>query len=224
MIGIVTAMEVEAKAFLRDGVEREEEICGRKFYKLKKRNAVLVVCGVGKVNAAYATSLLISNYNPDLIINCGVSGGLSAGKDDLPKVEILDVVVATACVQHDVDTSPLGDPKGFVSTVNLVEFPVDEDSCKEIQNIEGCKRGIVASGEQFVASGGKKRKIVKNFKAIACDMESGAVAQCAYIAGKKFVCVKCISDNGNGKASADYGMFCATAAEKLYQAVKPLLK
>ncbi len=222
MIGIVVAMETEAMPFLRDGIESEEKFAGKKFYRLKNFSAVLAVSGVGKVNAAYATAVLIARYNPKIIINCGVSGGISGG-NNLPETEILDIVVATACVQHDVDTSALGDPKGMVSTVNVTEFPVDEVLSGKITGTN-IKRGIAASGEQFIASKGKKKEISKEFKAIACDMESGAVAQCAYIAHKKFVCVRCISDSGDGKSPSDYGMFAATAAEKMYQAVKPLLR
>jgi len=222
MIGIVVAMKTEAMPFLRNGIESEEDFAGKKFFKLKDTDAVLTVSGVGKVNAAYATSLLIARYDIETIINCGVSGGISGGKD-LPATEILDIVVATACVQHDVDTSALGDPKGMVSTVNVTEFPVDKVLSEKIIGTH-IKRGVAASGEQFIASKGKKKQISKSFNAIACDMESGAVAQCAYIAKKKFVCVRCISDSGDGKAPKDYGMFASTAAEKMYRVIVPLLR
>lgn len=221
MIGIITAMQIEMEPFLKNGFICEEVFCGKKFFKLNE-NTVLTHCGVGKVNASFTSALLISRYNPDVIINCGVSGGISDGKN-LPEVHILDLVLATACVQHDVDTSPLGDPKGFVSTVNMIEFPVDNELCEKISAKCHCIRGIIASGEQFVASEEKKKEISNYFNAIACDMESGALAQCAYIAGKKYVSLRCISDNGNGEAPEDFGAFCVEASEKLYGALQSIL-
>lgn len=224
MIGIVVAMPTEAAPFLRNGVESETEICGKRFYKLAGADAVLVACGIGKVNAAYSTTLLIDRFSPDVILNCGVSGGLSsAERADLPEVKILDVIVATGCVQHDVDTSPIGDPKGLVSTVNMIVFPTDKEASEIIKSSCECKEGICASGEQFVASHERKEEIISLFNAIACDMESGAVAQCAYVAGKKYVCVRCVSDCGDGRAPEDYGRFCKEAAEKIYEAVRPLI-
>lgn len=224
MLGIVVAMTAEAEPFLRDGTEWRRNKGGRDFYKLRGVDAVLVVCGIGKVNAAYATAILINDYAPSLILNCGVSGGLAAeGRQDLPKVNILDVVVATRCVQHDVDTSPIGDPKGLVSTVNVVFFPTDEKNSNIVAEASHCLRGIAASGEQFLASAQRKNEIVDMFDASVCDMESGAVAQCAYIAGIKYVCVRCVSDCGDGRAPEDYGRFLKEAAEKMYTAVKPLI-
>lgn len=215
MIGIVTAMETEAEPFLRGGVAVKEKINGKSFYLLEGADAVLTVCGVGKVNAAFATATLVSRYNPDIILNCGVSGGLQ-------NVSVFDVVVADGCVQHDVDTSPLGDPVGFVSTVNTIVFPTDKELSEKIIASGDCKRGISASGEQFIASAEKKKRIIDVFGATICDMESGAVAQCAYIAGKKFVCVRCVSDCGDGQAPTDYGKFCKDASEKLFEAVRPI--
>ncbi len=216
MIGIVTAMKIEAEPFLRNGVEEERVIAGKTFYKLKGKEAVLALCGVGKVNASYTTALLISEYKPDLIVNCGVSGGIVPGK-----VEILDMVVATSCVQHDVDTSPLGDPKGLVSTVNVINFPTDGSLVKELRG--EFKFGTVLSGEQFIADKDRKEEIVRLFDGIACDMESGAIAQCAYIADIPYLCVRCISDAGDGHAPDDFGKFCAVASDKLYVAVEGII-
>ena len=89
--------------------------------KLFGQDAVLAVCGPGKVNAAVCTQKMITAFSPDWVLNLGVAG---AGADG---VHIGDLVVATAAVQHDADTSPLGDPVGMVSKVNLVELPCDEE-------------------------------------------------------------------------------------------------
>lgn len=219
MIGIVVAMEKEAAPFLKNGYLSADSICGKTFYRITVggHDAVLSLCGVGKVNASYATALLISRYLPDLILSVGVSGALK-------NLKILDLMAAVSAVQHDVDTSPVGDEKGFVSTVNTVYFPTDEPTTDIIAEVTGAKKGIIASGEQFVADKKRKREIIKLFDASACDMESAAVAQCAYIAGIKFACVRCMSDSGDGQVPVDYEKFCGEAAEKLYSAVTVVAK
>ena len=215
MLGIVVAMEREAQPFLRDSYT-SEVIFGRDFYRINigGEEAVLAICGVGKVNASYTTALLITHFNPDLIVNCGVSGAIKEG------LKPLDLVAITSCVQHDADTSPLGDERGFVSTVNMKYFPTDKALADAVAEKCNTFKGIAASGEQFVADGEKKKEISSLFDASVCDMESGAVAQCAYISGKKYACVRCVSDSADGSAPMDFVKFCDVASEKLYRAVE----
>lgn len=217
MLGIVVAMDVEAAPFLRRGFAFEDSAGGRRFYGITVggKEAVLAVCGVGKVNAAYSTALLLERYKPDIVINCGVSGGLK------PNLRALDLVAATAAVQHDADTSALGDPKGYVSTVGLIYFPADEELTDKAAAFCAVK-GIAASGEQFVADERKKRFIAEEFGACVCDMESGAVAQCAYIAGKRFACIRCVSDPADASAASDFAEFAEAASDKLFLAVENL--
>ena len=214
MLGIVIAMESEAAPFIKGGVKNEQTIFNRKFFTvtLGKTEAIIAVSGIGKVNAAFTTGVLIDKFAPDIILNCGVSGGIGDG------LHVLDVVVVDACVQHDVDTSPLGDPKGMVSTVNKTFFETD----KKLSDLfdKGYKRGTAASGEQFVASYDKKKDIAKEFNSIICDMESGAIAQCAFIAGIPYVCIRCVSDLADGGATMSFTEFCSLASDKIYSAVK----
>ena len=214
MIGIVIAMESEAAPFIKGGVKKEQTILNRKFFTvtLGKTEAIIAVSGIGKVNAAFTTGVLIDKFSPDIILNCGVSGGIGEG------LHVLDVVVVDACVQHDVDTSPLGDPKGMVSTVNVTYFYTDKKYSDLFD--KGFVRGTAASGEQFVASYDKKKEIAKEFNAIICDMESGAIAQCAYIAGIPFVCLRCVSDLADEEATMSFTELCDIASAKIYSAVK----
>ena len=66
---------------------------------------------------------MILRYQPDVVINTGVAGGIG------PDLKVLDVVLATAVVQHDMDTSPLGDPVGYISGLGCVEMPCDAALC-----------------------------------------------------------------------------------------------
>ena len=107
MIGLIGAMAVEVEALEKKLEGRRETTIGMDTFvsgKLFGQDAVLAVCGPGKVNAAVCTQKMITAFSPDWVLNLGVAG---AGADG---VRIGDLVAATAAVQHDADTSPLGDP------------------------------------------------------------------------------------------------------------------
>ena len=144
-IGIVIAMESELRPYL-DGSEKTVNIGGKTFYLTKtgQKDVVIVYSGIGKVNAAYACTLLCNHFEPEFIITTGLSGGLG-------RSNVLETVVATATCQHDSDTTALGDPIGLVSTVNKIYFPTDEKLTELVCKITGAKKGVFACGDQFVA-------------------------------------------------------------------------
>ncbi len=112
MTGIICAMQIEADGIITLSQNTQtEEIAGMKFTTgtLNGKDIAVVVCGVGKVNAAMCAVVLIEKFNPDVVINSGVGGSLS------PLVSIGDIVVATKSVQHDMNTTALGDRQGEVS-------------------------------------------------------------------------------------------------------------
>ena len=109
MIGIICAMQIEADGILALAQNtREETINDLRFISgtLNGKEIVTVVCGVGKVNAAMCAVTLINRYAPELVINSGVAGALS------PLVSIGDMVIATKTVEHDMNTTALGDKQG----------------------------------------------------------------------------------------------------------------
>ena len=115
-IGMMYAMDGEIESLLKnENAHLIEKVSGASFYQIRE-NIVACAGGVGKVNAAMSTQLLISRYAPDVVLNVGVAGCFE-------NVPIGTLVLATGFVQHDSDTSALGDPVGLVSTVNKVEFP-----------------------------------------------------------------------------------------------------
>ena len=217
-IGIVIAMESELRPYLTEKTT-EVVIGGKTFYKtvIGKREAVIVFSGIGKVNAAYACTLLCREFSPEFIITTGLSGGLG-------RSNVLETVVATATCQHDSDTTALGDPIGLVSTVNKIYFPSDEKLTDLFCRLTGAKKGVFACGDQFVADKEKARKIVDNFDAIACDMESGAIGQVAYLAGVPYVAVRIISDGANEGAPISFSELTEKASVLLYDAVKKAIE
>ena len=178
MIGLIGAMAVEVEALEKKLEGRRKTTIGMDTFvsgKLFGQDAVLAVCGPGKVNAAVCTQKMITAFSPDWVLNLGVAG---AGTDG---VRIGDLVAATAAVQHDADTSPLGDPVGMVSKVNLVELPCDEELRARL--VAAAKKanltvheGIIATGDQFIHDGATRARIHQLFGALAVEMEGGAVA------------------------------------------------
>lgn len=220
-VGFICAMDCELDAVTKlfDGVTVKKcgsidfyigEICGIE--------TVAAKCGVGKVFAAICAQTMILNFSPDLIINTGVAGNLSE------KLRIGDVALSSAVVQHDMDTSPLGDPVGLISGINVIEIESDVSSALVMQsclnelNINS-EIGIIASGDQFVASGEKKAQIKNTFKAISCEMEGAAVGQVCYVNGVKFLIVRAISDDADNASPEDFPAYCVKVSENSSRAI-----
>ncbi|MBR5258808.1 MAG: 5'-methylthioadenosine/adenosylhomocysteine nucleosidase [Clostridia bacterium] len=222
MTGIIAAMEAELSglvACLEQTVT--ETVSGRTFYsgRLLGKDAVMTVCGIGKVNAAVCAEAMILKYHPSEIINTGVGGALKKG------VRLLDTVVASYAVQHDADTTALGDPKGLVSTVNLVRFPTDEALGARLVQAIGkagghAVSGGIATGDQFVSSAEVKSAIVREFDCAACDMEGAAIAHVCFLNGVKCAILRSISDGADEDANLSYTQFMEAAAQNSVNALK----
>ncbi|MBQ9692533.1 MAG: 5'-methylthioadenosine/adenosylhomocysteine nucleosidase [Clostridia bacterium] len=216
MIGIIGAMEIEIEGIRSLMTEKEEKtVSGVKYVigKLGNNNIVTAVCGIGKVFAAICAQTMILNFKPDIIVNTGVAGSIDAS------LGILDIAVADKVVQHDMDTSPIGDPKGLLSGINVIYMDADEKASAllvELVKEAGINavRGAIASGDQFIASKTQKDEIKANFPdAIACEMEGAAIGQVCYVNKVRFAVLRAISDNADGGAVEDYPAFAKKTAE-----------
>ena len=155
---------------------------------------------------------MILKYSPDLIINTGVGGALGKG------ISTTDVVVADKLCQHDMDTSPLGDPKGLISGINKIYFEADT---RAVEILRGAASelslnafvGTIASGDKFVCASSDKAAIVSEFSAICCEMEGASIAHVAYCNSTPFAVVRAISDSADGEATMDYPTFLPIAAK-----------
>ena len=220
-IGIIAAMQIEI-----DGIKAQISdpetvtVSGIDFVSghINGRYVVCAKCGVGKVFAALCAQTMCLSFDLDCIINTGVAGGLADG------LCVLDVVVADSVVQHDMDTSPIGDPVGLISGINIVNIPTATrvarvlSECVEQVGVK-CVIGTVATGDQFVATDAKRRYIKETFNAAACEMEGGAIGQVCYVNNVPFGIIRAISDGGDGDAVLDYPTFAAKAAENSVLAV-----
>ncbi len=226
MIGIIGALDIELERLI--GAMREpahREISGVPFTcgKLLGTDVVIARAGVGKVNAAVCAQTMALIYEPELIINSGVSGALS------PELRVGDVVIGTDVVQHDVDTTALGDEPGFVSTVDRLSFPLDNFASTAIAAAAeelGIRavRGRIASGEQFVASTERKEEIVRLFSAVTCEMEAGAIAHVCFLNRIPCAVIRSISDGGNEEALMSYEEFLPLAAKNSSELTLAYLK
>ncbi len=225
MIVIIGAMEVEVEKLkeLMD-IDEIKTIASMQFYigKLYSQDVVVVRCRPGKVNSAICTQIAIQNFNPSLVINPGVAGGIGEN------TEIGDLVVAKSCCQHDFDTTVFGSPVGEVPTEmgDIVYFPCDENYAKTFFDFaqlvyEGNVHfGIVASGDQFIANHDKCAEINSQFSAIACEMESASIAHVCYLNEIPYVALRSISDNANGSGTVDFVTFVKESAYKTSELLK----
>ena len=213
-IGIIGAMNDEVREIISH-LENEtvETVSGVEFHTgiLFGKNVVIARCGVGKVFASICAEAMIIKYSPDLIINSGVGGAIDKA------LRPLDIVFADKLVQHDMDTSPIGDPVGLISGINKIYFETDARA-REIL-IDAAKTlsvnyyvGTVATGDKFISSSYDKQRISSTFGAIACEMEGGAIAHTAFVNDIPFIVVRAISDSADGDASMDYPTFLPVAA------------
>ena len=221
-IGIIGAMQMEMDNLKEAMLDtRTETVSGVTFVlgQINDVEVVAAVSGIGKVFAAICTEAMIVKYAPDMIINIGVAGSLTRD------LGVLDVAVATQVCQHDMDTSPIGDPVGLLSGINRIFLPADEKMCGLLCSVIeerkiGYLKGTIASGDQFVASPGRKTFITDTFSAIACEMEGAAIGQVCYVNGVPFCVLRAISDSADGSSHMDYPVFAQMAAE---QSVRLLL-
>lgn len=215
MLGIISAMNVELESIKELMVDiKGKSISNINFYqgKINNKEVVIAVCGIGKVFAAICAQTMILNYEVDSILNVGVGGSLSE------KLDVASVAISSSLVQHDMDTSPLGDPVGLISGINIVNIPADNNISLKVENILqkigiNNEIGVIASGDQFINSKQKKEYIKSTFNAIACEMEGAAIAQVCYVNKVPFCVIRAISDNADGNSHVDYSAFVKIAVK-----------
>lgn len=226
-IGIISAMKIEAEKIESAMTNKKEEIIGSITFisgNIGKCSVISAVCGIGKVCAAMCTQTMIVEYAPDYIVNSGIAGTLTE------ELGIGDIAVSTALVQHDIDVHDLDKvPRGYHPALGMTEIPADSALADKIETIARSlsvkvKRGIIATGDQFISATEIKNTLVSSFGAIACEMEGGAVAQVCYMNGVPYVVIRSISDGANEQSFEDYPSFARYAAEKSSETVIKLVQ
>ncbi len=216
-IGILGAMEVEVENLISmiDNVV-STKIGMNEFFsgKINDKDVVVTRCGIGKVNSAVATQMMIDKFDVDCVINTGVAGAMH---DEL---DVCDIVISTDLIQHDFDTSGAGDKKGVVCGFDFESFSADEhmisvceEACKEVLEENKHHKGRIATGDQFIFDRDIKNNIKNDFTPHCVEMEGCAIAQTATINNKPFVVIRSISDKADDSATITYGEFVKIAAD-----------
>ena len=218
-IGIIAAMNEEMIEIQKkmDNL-KENKINNLIFFEgtIQNRECILVECGIGKVNAARTTQIMIDNYDIDFVINIGTAGGLNK------ILGVTDIVIGKRLVQHDFDITAFGREKGFITGVGkfiesdkkLVEKcenvmkQINKD--KEFQVLSG----IIASGDLFCTDEKQAQNIRDEFEADCVEMEGAAIAQICYLDEIPFVVIRSISDSPNGKNHMDFDEYLQIASKR----------
>jgi adenosylhomocysteine nucleosidase len=229
-IGIIGAMDEEI-VYMKESLDiyGESVFAQNKFFEGTHHNKEVVLCksGVGKVNAAITTQILIDRFQVTHILFTGVAGALD------PSLEVGDIVISSSAMQHDIDASSLSPdfPKGTIPMFGFDSvFKADQELVKlaekaaEKSSGTQVKIGKVLSGDQFIAD----RKLVEDYRSqfdgSCIEMEGSAVAQTAFLNEVPFVIIRSISDKANGEAPASFGEFTALAAKRSSDIVEYMIE
>lgn len=227
-IGIIVAMQEELEEVLKIMSDIEEkEIYGISFVdgKIEKEKVVVVKSGVGKVNAARTTQILIDKLDVTKVINVGSAGALN------PSLNIGDIVIANKLIQHDFDITVFNHKKGYITGVGDYIY-CDENLINKFKKAENklgdkaynIKTGTIASGDIFCTEINMKNKIYSKFNADCVEMEGAAIAQVCYLDKKPFIVIRSISDSPNGNNAIVFDEFVKLASKRCASILKEFFK
>ena len=225
--GIIAAMKEEMQE-IKKIMQEIEEIKIRELIffkgKINNNNVILVEAGIGKVNAARVTQLMIDKFEIQRIINVGSAG--SANNE----LKIGDIVIGKRLVQHDFDITAFGHPKGFITNIGqYVESDseliskMEQTILKLSQNEFKIKIGTIASGDIFCTEPKMKEKIRTKFNADAIEMEGAAIAQVCKLNEIPFIVIRSISDNPDRKNEITFDQFLEKASKRCAEIINKFL-
>lgn len=228
-IGIIGAMDAEINILKsKMNIVATKNNAGIDYHvgSFQGSNITIAKCGIGKVNAAICTQVMIDMYAVDYVINIGVAGAVS--KD----LKIGDVVISSDLLQHDYDSTDVGDKLGVIPNMGTETFMADEELirlAKEagnevLSNEHNIFVGRIATGDQFISSKEAKERIWTNFKALCAEMEGGAIAHTCYLNNLPFVVVRAISDQADEEAGMSFEKFVPIAAKNSSDIVEHMIK
>ncbi|MFV2046760.1 5'-methylthioadenosine/S-adenosylhomocysteine nucleosidase [Metabacillus litoralis] len=215
-VAIIGAMEEEV-TILRDKLDNKEQqvIAGSEFTKglYKGIEVILLKSGIGKVNAALSTTLLLDRYQPDYVINTGSAGGFHSS------LNVGDVVISTEVRHNDVDVTAFGYeygqvpglPAAYTPDAKLVEIATKK--AEEITDIQVAK-GLIVTGDSFLSDPDKVEFIRSKFQDLyAGEMEAAAIAQVCHQFEVPFVVIRALSDIAGKESNISFDQFLNQAAK-----------
>ena len=224
-IGIIGAMEEEI-LLLKSKMSNKKEWTEAKADfiegQISEVEVVLVRCGIGKVNAALTTTLLLAKHDIDLIVNTGSAGGIGAG------LHVGDVVIASEMAYHDVDATVFGYsigqvpqmPARYIANQGTIEKTITAAKKTGLTPV----KGLIVTSDSFIASQAQTDVILSNFPdALASEMEGAAIAQVCYQFDVPFVIIRAMSDVADEEAGVSFDEFIIEAGKKSAEMVLELV-
>ncbi|WP_236747710.1 5'-methylthioadenosine/adenosylhomocysteine nucleosidase [Acetilactobacillus jinshanensis] len=205
--------------------EQQVDIKGIHFYvgKIASQPVVLVQSGIGKVQAGITAAIMIVHFDLKVVINSGSAGGIGSG------LSVGDLVVSTGTAYHDVDVTTSGYKYGQLPNQPLI-FKASPKWANLVVNASQAvgltaKKGLIVSGDQFVASDKRIKEILNHFPdTLACEMEGAAIGQVAHQFKTPYVVIRAMSDVGNGDAEMSFDKFIIKAGKQSAQMLLNLCK
>lgn len=225
-LGIIGAEQQEIDLLLEHlSLEKTVKKAGLSFFcgTIHEYPVVIVKAGIGKVNAAACTQMLIDLFDVKMIVNTGAAGSLDS------RINIGDIVVSTEVIQHDLDVTDLGYKPGDVPGTGKV-FTSDKllhdlaVSCSHeaIQMLQSMRVNL--TGDQFISGQEKKNWLIDTFHGLCAEMEGGAIAHVASLNEVPFLIIRSISDKADGSATMDYTQFSKMASYHSARLVEALIE
>lgn len=225
-IGLIGAMDQEIDRLKQSiqGLE-QQQIAGFNFYTgtIGDFDVILLKSGIGKVNAAIGTTLLLDHFQPTCVINTGSAGGFD------PTLSVGDVVISTEVRHHDVDLRVFGYeigqmarmPAAYAADGLLID--VAEASVDRMDGI-ACSRGLIATGDTFMSDPDHVARTRANFPLMkAAEMEAAAIAQTCFCFDTPFLVIRALSDIAGQESNVSFDQFIVTASENSAQMVLNIL-
>ncbi|MGG3989865.1 5'-methylthioadenosine/S-adenosylhomocysteine nucleosidase [Bacillus smithii] len=226
-IAIIGAMEEEV-AILRNQIEfsSTDTIANSEYTsgKLKGADVVLLKSGIGKVNAAMSTAVLLYHYQPDVVINTGSAGGLN------PELQVGDIVISTEVRHHDVDATVFGYEYGQVPQMPaayLADKRLIETAARSAETLTGVQvvKGLITTGDSFMSDPDRVESIRHKWNDLqAVEMEAAAIAQVCYQFGTPFVIIRSLSDIAGKESNISFDQYLEKAARNSAELVVKMVE
>ena len=225
-IGIIGAMQEEIELLLEQMDNKQTEIhAGISYHRgvFRGKKVVLTRSGVGKVNAAVCTQILIDKFGADAVLFTGVAGAVD------PDLNIGDIVISSSSLQHDIDVTALGFPRGTIPYQDISEYKADEKLVALAEEAGRslypgrCKVGKILSGDQFIADREVVKTLHEQFEGACTEMEGASVAQVCFMNGIPHVIIRSMSDKADGSAHVNFAEFTVEASNRSYAIVEKMV-
>lgn len=228
MIGIIAAEEKEIEA-IKKVMKNLKQVKHKKTQiylgEISNKECIVLKSGVGKVNAARTTQLLIDKFEISEIINVGSAGSINSN------IKYGDIVIGKELVQHDVDITAFGHPKGYITDIGVKFYSTPaliEKAYKVMEKIDKNENSIhigdIASGDIFFTSLEGAKKLRQDFECDCVEMEGAAIAQVCFLEEIPYICIKSISDTPNGNNNIEFDQYLEMASKRCAEFLAEFVK